>query len=236
MRILTLDKLKPFQLQQSQFDTYKEEDKERYKPLLDIHTTPDFSIASNSYMAAVIYNTEDHDLNYTFGNSLDMATTLIKANHNYVSERVNCKIILNRKEILEAIIGQFKALKALVKEKHNITIYNNETTTHISIDCENFKVHLTTETKDKYLDKKLSSNCGYTCAVSNQPDLECDFIQPEVGINIEEYKINFNTKYLIDFLNFMTGYDYITITTIGSPVSPIFCEKIDREVVLFPIR
>ena len=219
MKTISVNKLKPFML-------IDEETRELFKPLYNIQTVDKFSIASDGNRAGILYNTPDHDLNYTFGNCFDMVTSLFKQLQHFTNDNITYSFIINSKEVLTAIKEQYKALQVLVKDSTKETIKTYKMITIIEIDSVTNTLCLSTRTVEKF-------NL-YPLTISDQPELYTDFQQLK-NLKMETYTASFNTKYLIDFLEFFTGYEQITIHTVGHRVNPIRCETEDRESVLMPI-
>ena len=218
MRSISIDKLKKFVLQEETDDKAK-------KPLQEIHTTEEFSVASNSYMVAIIYNSEDHGLNHTFGNVMDSILSIVKKSHNSAYD--DYQIIFNRKELLDLVTEQFKELKALVKQKEKkIMLHENKAITRFDIDCNNLKMHVQTYTKVKY---------GGTGYIGTGQDIDVDFKQYRWKA-LNSWKSGYNSQYLLDTLKFMTGYEQLTFYAGEKRFDPIRCEEVDREMFLFPVR
>ncbi len=218
IRPITLDKLNNFVLTE-------EKPEPIYKSLTELHTADNFSIASNGHTAAIIYNSEDHSLHYTFGDSMDRIVSAVKYNHNRADE--DYEITINRKTLLDAIKSQFKELKALVKLNGKITLHDFDMTTRITMDYKDYKMYIGTDSeyKDNYC-------CKYT--ITEQPEISIDFVEPRYGKKVESCTALYNTKYLIDLLNFMVGYDEITIHIGGGAVTSLRCEEVDREISIMP--
>jgi len=231
MKPITINKLNPFILQVLQ----EENPKDMFKPLLQIYTADSFSIASNGYIAAVIYNSEDHDLNFTFGDCMDTIVSLFKSGHNNRYNHIDYQIVLNRKEVLENIEQQFKNIKFQIKEKYKICIKESDATTRVEIDCETNKLYLATS-NGNIINKKdvLVAKYG-EFSVTEQPNINIDFIESKYN-KLNTWESAYNTKYIIDLLNFMAGYDKITLWTGGRAVQNIRCEEQDREIILMPVR
>lgn len=203
----------------------------RYEELSYVHTGDNFSIASNEVMAAVIYHSEleNHGLNYTFGDSMDVVTSVIKICRNEVSNKVNLKITFNTKEVLNKIKSQFKELKLKAKETYNIKISEGETFVKLYADLKDNKLTTSVETRDKITNKMTY----LTVSDLDSIDITNDKWK---YTNQEEYNVCLNTKYFVDYLNFMKDYKEITINTIGNEITPIHSEKKDREVLLLPVK
>ena len=218
MRSISIDKLKKFVLLEETDDKMK-------KPLQEIHTTEEFSVASNSYIVAIIYNSEDHGLNHTFGNVMDSILSIVKKSHNSVDEKY--QIIFNRKELLDLVTEQFKELKALVKiEEKKITLHENEAIARFDIDCNNLKMYVQTYTKVKY------GGTGY--AITGK-DIDVDFKQSRWKA-LSSWKSGYDSQNLLDTLKFMTGYEQITFYAREKSIDPVRCEEVDREIFLLPFR
>ena len=232
MKAITIDKLKPFVLQD-------ETHKEAYKCLLNIHTADKFAIASNSYIVAIIYNDEkDHDLNYTFGNSMDIIVSAIKSHHRESENDIHYKIIFNRKDVLDTIANQFKLLKQQIKEQHKITIKNSDAITKFYIDCQQFKLYIMTYNVNLYNKQAEKIVNTREFIITEQSEIGVDFIQPNKykATQLETWFSAYNTKYILDYLKFMDNCEHITLITGGSSVQPIRSEEQDREILLLPVR
>ena len=216
MKLITLDKLNPFIL-------VEEKPEPLYKSLLELHTADNFSIASNGHLAAIIYHSEDHNLNYTFGDSMDTIVSAIKYNHNRADE--DYKITIDRKLLLDSIKAQFKEVKALVKESHKEVLHKFEATTRITADYETYKFYIYTDTDLRDIHYRK-----YT--ITEQPEMNIDVTKTRK--KLENCTALYNTKYLIEFLTFMAGYDQITINIGGGAATGLRCAELDREIILMP--
>lgn len=233
MKPITIDKLKSFVLKEDEYNLSPEQ---HHKELLQIYTTDNFSIASNGHMVAVIYNSEDHNLNYTFGHGMDVITSLLTRYHNedLIS---NCQIIFNRQLVLDAIKQQFQILKLQFKEKYKKTITELDCITKFYIDCQQFKLHIMTYNVNLYNKqaKKIVSTREFI--IKEQPEIGVDFIQPNKykATQLKTWFSAYNTKYILDYLKFMDNCEHITLITGGSSVQPIRSEEQDREILLLPV-
>lgn len=207
MRTITIDKLKPFV-----FTDKNTKDKLR-KDLLEVHTADTFSIASNSYMVGIIYNSDDHELHYTFGDSMDTITSAIKQFHNQ-DPMIN--LTVNRKHLLDTITEQLASLKETKKGRF-------KTVTKLTIDSDDYKLYSTT-----------FEDGNVTNAVAGQT-LDID-IEAHRYATKRVWSAYFDTKYFIEFLKFMSGYEVIKIQSSQEKLIEIRCEEQDREVLLIGIR
>ncbi|HZK71209.1 MAG TPA: hypothetical protein VFD03_06785 [Clostridia bacterium] len=218
MKSISIDKLNKFVLQEGT-------DSKMKKPLQEIHTTEEFSVASNSYMVAIVYNSEDHGLNHTFGDCMDSILSIVKKSHNSAYD--DYQIIFNRKELLDLVTEQFRKLKALVKqEQKKITLHENEAITRIDIDCNNHKMYVQTYTKVKY---------GGTGYVVTGQDIDVGFKQSKWKA-LNSWKSGYSSQYLLDTLKFMTGYEQLTFYARERSINPVRCEEVDREMFLLPFH
>jgi hypothetical protein len=225
MRPITVDKLNPF--------VYQGEAKgELYNSLKEIHTTDNFSIASDATRLAIIYNSTDHELKYTpFGDGMDTIISALQFERNRCYDPF--RITTRRKLLLDAVQTQVKELKQIIKKevKEEITrdsLAETTMTTKVIANFDDCKLHVYTYSyyKDKH-------HMDYT--ITDHPELNIDVEKPGYP-NISEWKIAFNTQYLIDLLKFFVWYDTITLITNGSSVTGVRCEGDDREAMLLPKR
>lgn len=224
MRPVSIKKLEPFLLPVAEINKTQEELK---KPFCEIHTSEKFSVASNGAIAGVIYNSEDHDLYYEpFGNSMDMVVSLLKREREKADS--SFRIVADRKLLLDTITGQFRELKAQVKEEQKVTLKQDEAYTKFEVDCKKYKLYIKTFTKVKYNGYKVY-------CVSSQPELEIDFQQP-YGKDVSIWEQVYSTKYITMLLNFFTGCEYLTFLQDGNPFHTVRCEEENREVLLLPVR
>ena len=207
MRTITNNKLKNFV-----FKDKNTKDK-LCKDLLEVHTADTFSIASNSHMVGIIYNSDDHELHYTFGDSMDTIVSITKQFHNQDS-MIN--LTVNRKQLLNTITEQLASLRETKKGRF-------KTVTKLTIDSNDYKLYTYT-----------FEDGNATNAVVGQT-LDID-VEAHRYVTKKVWSVYFDTRYLIEFLKFMSGYESIKIQSSQEKLLEIRCEEQDREVILLGIR
>jgi len=206
--------------------------KKHHLSLQQVYAADNFAVASDGMRVAVIYNTEDHELNHTFGNDMDMAISFLKANKHSRYEKHQVTFI--RKDLIDVLKEQIKFIKDKAKAEHKITIHSNEIHTRLNINPDTFKMEIYSITKYGYNKGNRCEDSYYKIRSENNT-LEIDFFQDRYYIK-ENITIAFTTQFLLDFLNFFTGCRELTIYTDGDEQHEITCEVKDREQLLLPVR